>query len=182
MLPMWVWGPCWEGETPLCGIWGSVPQGAALNKWACLHPLESLFKCAAVLHGKVLHKSNGVTPIPLLLLQKPVRILSRAWETAAEGTFPLSLSFSLCNEKNSLSLLNFKIILFCQSLTPTSSSRAGPCSSKLCEGGDACHPMATHCFPLRFPGIAVEPFPTAVASRVMQRRVWLQGHWMLCSP
>lgn len=62
------------------GFEAAVPQGAMLNKWACLHvhPLQSFFKCAAVLHGKVLYKSNGVTPIPLFLRQKPVHILSHA--------------------------------------------------------------------------------------------------------
>lgn len=65
---------------PSVGFEAAGPQGAVLNKWAYLHahPLQSPFKCAAVLHGKVLYKSNGVTPVPLLLLQKPVHILSCA--------------------------------------------------------------------------------------------------------
>ena len=81
-------------------------------------------------------------------------------EKLLQKTFLLSL----CNERNHLLLLDFKIMLFCQSSTPIPSSTGWTVAENCVK--EVMHVRLPAGFPPSFPGTAVKPFPTTVVSRV----------------
>lgn len=112
------------GDTALWDFWLQHPKEQCwinVHVCMCIHFNNFLNVCLLSFQVKYCTRVKECPQFPFAPA-KPVRILSHAWETTAEEPFLLSLSFSLCNEKNNLSLLDFKIILFCQGPTPTSSS------------------------------------------------------------
>lgn len=116
------------GRVAVAGTLAGEPQGAELNECACLHtyPLSSIFISVASQPQSIPLSSQHsiLAQYRSLSLQAPAvpaHVLSCGQETTPEETLLLSFTFNFCFA-TSLSLLGFKITLFCWSQPPACST------------------------------------------------------------